>query len=901
MWIGSGHQLVAHARLLAPAVPLDLGGSDWTVSNGNGSVTAAASVPGVVHADLMAAGIVPDMYYRFNDVEYRWVSLEDWTFSKEFVVPADLAEPSYSVQLRADGIQGVASVFLNSQLVRSSDNMFHRHVANVSGVVVAGRNIVAVRIRSSVRYAEERRLSYPYDVPLNPEYVAYQGFDHRNYMRSSHQSSFGWDWGIGAVSAGMYLPIGLLFFQQQPVIRSVLLRTFSVGALGRFLLHADVTLDLPRSMAASEVTMKASCMSFSNVTAVDIPPAANSLVVPLWLDLESVKPEDLWFPRGLGPQTLHVFSVCVAGGTCFDSRTGLRSVLLDTSAVATGSKFQFVVNGLPLFLRGANYVPADAFLSPSRYNATMLQSLLEMAAAANMNAIRVWGGGIFELDAFYDRADELGIMIWEEFKFACALVPRDPEFVASVSKEIADQVTRLSRHPSIIVYGGNNENEMTLGWTVDAQANPRLYSSDYDYFYGAVMSPLIMRLDPSRPFWPSSPSNGPLVFDQDFVVFSYGDPNNASHGDVHFYTYASDCLDPDIFPRPRFASEFGFQSYPSVNSLLEVALPSDLFMFSPLMEHRQHHPLGNEQLVATLSLLFQFDTLTTPFSSFVWLSQLMQGLCMQTEAEHYRRLWGTDVGTAGALYWQLNNVWQAPSWSSMEYGGSWKLAHYFSRRFYAPQLVSSQLSSYGLQNVTERNFEIWLVNDQPHALAGSTVFLDMCSFAGDCRPSIPFVNVTVGPLTSRLVQSLWLVKLMEESRCLLPTSCFALLHWVSSAGELLSSNYHLFSRPKDLVLAGSLRYLNLTVDVSNCTRETAAAPSSCLVRISNPPSSGSAALFVCASAVALGSWSDNVLPVLRPAETWTVSFLPTSGTVVDAQTLLAGLRVTSLMDHQRRL
>jgi beta-mannosidase len=626
----------------------------------------------------------------------------------------------------------------------------------------------------------------------------------------------------------------------------------------------------------------------------------------------------LWWPVGYGSPALFDVTLNLHVENSFSpvdtltKRTGLKHVELDTSAAPGGSLFRFVVNNVPVFARGANYVPADAFQSPQRINATFLSDILDAAVQANMNMIRIWGGGIFEDDALYDGADERGIMVWEEFKFACALVPRSPAFLESIRREVNDQLTRLAHHASIVVYGGNNENQLTLDWTVDAQDNKKLYDTDYNVLYADVLVPLVFSLDHSRPFWPSSPSNGFLVNDPEnnFVVLAYGNGNNASQGDVHFYTYGSDCTDVSIFPQPRFASEFGFQSYPSVESWAEVSQPADLYLFSPLMDHRQHHPDGNQQLVTAISVLFPFQN-DTAFGSFVYLSQLLQGICMRSESEHYRRLRGDpNIQTAGTLYWQLNNNWQAPSWSTLEYGNSWKLAHYFARRFYAPVLVSpvvrwtkavapqptvahlrhaATTSRQSSRDVTvDSVFDVWIVNDGMSDLTDASLSIVTYSWLGKKLHNFTMPLSTIPSGTSKMVWSKDTLVALLDFGCLIGVQCFSEVYLSTAKDGLVSRNSQLFASPK--LLAGELSAPKLSAVVQSCPNSR-----ECIVMVRNEPSSG-VALWPALRHDGLRGWlSDNVMPTLLPGESAEVTFF--SAQDINKSSLQAALSVQSLWDH----
>jgi beta-mannosidase len=368
------------------------------------------------------------------------------------------------------------------------------------------------------------------------------------------------------------------------------------------------------------------------------------------------------------------------GASAISKKIGFRRVELV-------APFHFVVNGVPVFLKGANWIPVDSF--PERATEARVDWLLRSSVHANMNVLRNWGGGIYQTDFFYERCDEYGILVWEEFKFACALYPATSEFLASVSTEAAQQVTRLKHHPCVLLWSGNNENEVGLvdqWWDLPDSELPA-YESMYSSLYFHTLERVITRTDASpRPFVPSSPSNWPSENASQPIA---SNPQSESLGDVHFYDYVHDCWNTSYFPSPRFASEYGYQSYPSFNALLAVsdAAAGDHAMDSAWMKHRMHHPDGLAQMRGQLDMHWAYPE-EGNFRGQLWLYQVVQAMCYKSETEHYRRGRGTPARTMGSLYWQLNDVWQGASWSSMEYNGKWKVLHYFVEEFYASVLVS---------------------------------------------------------------------------------------------------------------------------------------------------------------------------------------------------------------------
>lgn len=375
---------------------------------------------------------------------------------------------------------------------------------------------------------------------------------------------------------------------------------------------------------------------------------------------------------------------------------GFRTVELIQEPVSMnnpndGYTFNFRINGVDLFAMGSNWIPSSILPEQSN-NVAHIRYLLQSAKDANMNMLRVWGGGLYESDEFYKMADEMGIMIWHDFMFACALYPTDEEFLSSIRLEIEQQVQRLQYHPSIVLWAGNNENEMAIAgpWWPEVVAWNKKLREAYQLLYVETIKPIVQILDPTRAYIESSPSNGVM---SNSAVYSISRvPNDNKFGDVHHYDYMADSFDWTSFPSTRFASEYGYQSYPSFNALSSVTTPNDWkYPLTQNIVHRQHRMTGELEIKHQIRLHFKELEAggLNQFKTFLYASQLTQAIGIKTETEFYRRNRFIDLDTKlgktmGALYWQLNDVWQAPSWSSIEYGGKWKMLHYFARRFFFP-------------------------------------------------------------------------------------------------------------------------------------------------------------------------------------------------------------------------
>ncbi|KAL3196771.1 hypothetical protein MRX96_015385 [Rhipicephalus microplus] len=713
----------------------------WRASNSNGSITVPSTVPGGIYTDLNMAGIIGEPYYGDGDVEYEWVGWESWKFHRTFVAPTYITDHRH-VKLVAHGIDTACTVTLNGIDALNTSNMFVRYEVEVTSMLRRNNSIV-VSCESPLRYAlrkHELRVSsnttpvYPLCAP--PEQ---RGQCHINLIRKM-PCSFGWDWGPSFPSTGIWKPIELVAYNQV-FIRDVTVTTtqkrtkyqahkwdIEVGVFftlsRRAPKHGTISVSLGASFLFSSVVRFANVAN-SNKSHEDYSGKGDGA-------RQHPRQIEHWWPSGYGNQKLYHLNVSMSvdGEQCDKViRFGFRTVELvedDISNDTLGTEFYFKINGVPIFAKGSNWIPADIF--PERVTEAYVRDLLQSAKDANMNMIRVWGGGTYETDHFYDLADELGILIWQDLMFSVSEYPSDNNFLRSVAAEVRQQVRRLQRHPCLIVWVGNNENENNLFFNFWGNAKSCL--NDYRRLYTYTIKRVIDREDKSRPFLSSTPSNGrngsPVLHNTSLParlhldmddVWKYGSPNSEERGDLHYYEYWDYAWRPAMYPIARFVSEYGLLSHPSPGTMRKIAPESTLvFPFSPFLQARQHHSGGTSELIQSLYVYFgiaahdsSFNRTEDGYAMVSYLSQVVQAEAVRTGCESFRR-WRSylDEGghghTMGVLYWQLNDIWQAPSWSSIEYGGRWKMLHYFAKKFYSPVLVSP------FSNKT--HLTVFIVNDE---------------------------------------------------------------------------------------------------------------------------------------------------------------------------------------------
>ncbi|XP_070394202.1 beta-mannosidase-like isoform X2 [Dermacentor albipictus] len=759
------------------------------------TISVPSNVPGGIYTDLKMAGVIDEPYYGENDLHYEWVALENWTFYRSFTLPTYIFGYR-SIRLVAHGIDTVCTVTLNGVNVLKTENMFIRYEVGVR-LVLRRNNSIVVSCQSPVLYAlrkhEERtRVSSPV-LPLCPPPIQ-RGHCHVNLIRKM-PCSFSWDWGPSFPSTGIWKTIELEAYDRA-VIRDVTVSTTpqrtAYGGLGwvinvgvffklapRAPKHGTIFISLGDILLGSKTVilkkLKTRTQSFQELSGeVKI-----SVVVPQAIEI------DRWWPTGYGSQKLYQLNVTMSidDELCDKMiKFGFRTVELQEDAidgVDEGAKFYFRINGVPIFAKGSNWVPADIF--PERVTEEYVRELLQSAKDANMNMIRVWGGGIYESDYFYDLADELGIMIWQDLMFCVSRYPADEAFLRSVAVEVHQQVRRLQRHPSLIVWVGNNENEN--GIYDDQWGYLSSVLDDYRKLYVYTIKRVIDREESSRPFLSSSPSNGragnPAFLNTSIPknltlseedIWPRGPPNSANYGDMHFYRYDNDIWDPTTYPIPRFMSEFGIQSYPSAETMRKVAPESALvYPFSPFLQYRQRHIGGNKELVRSLKHHFTIPTdewnvngTENGYSMISYLSQVAQAEGVRAGCESFRR-WRSYLGpvgrgnTMGVLFWQLNEIWQAPSWSSIEYGGRWKMLHYFAKKFFSPVLVSPFI--YG------PDLCVFVVNDKLLPLHDVLLRILVYHWASFIPLRSVTVNLTVPAASSYDAAKIELGRLWKSSSC----------------------------------------------------------------------------------------------------------------------------------------
>jgi beta-mannosidase len=720
----------------------------------------AATVPGCVHIDLLANKLIDDPFYRDNEKKQQWIGKTDWEYQTHFVLTPDVLNHEH-IEIVFEGLDTYAEVYLNDTPVLKADNMFRTWRVDCKRALKTGENVLRVVFRSPINEVLPVMAKMKYQLPAPND----QGEKTSPYTRKAPYQ-YGWDWGPRFVTSGIWRPAYLEAWNQARVSNlQIVTNQITAGVAS---LTATVEIETDRPFKATTVLRNMTTGTVAAEKEVSLDKGDNRIPINL-----TIPHPQLWWPNGLGAHFVYTFQVqLLANGRLIDqksTRTGVRLLELRQQPDESGKTFTFYINGTPVFAKGANWIPADSF--PTRITKAKYRQLVASARDANMNMLRVWGGGIYESDDFYDACDEMGILVWQEFMFACSMYPATPEFLENVRHEAIDNVTRLRNHPSIVIWCGNNEIEtgwQHWGWK---QALPASLWDDYKKIFHGVLAEVTAAFDPSRPYWPSSPSSN-----------LEDDPDSERMGDVHYWQvwHAAAPFSEYEKQHPRFMSEYGFQSFPQIDTVKTYTLATERDIQSTVMLAHQRHPRGN-QLIREYMLREYPEP--KDFESFLYVSQVLQAEGIRTGAEHLRRIMPHNMGS---LYWQMDDCWPVASWSSIDYYGRWKALQYYARRFYTNLLITP--------HVEEGTLKFYVVSDYTQA-APAKVHVALRDFDGHVLKSFDR-EVTLAPLASRSYFDLNQSELLQETDA---KNSFLYCE-LSVAGKVVSTHDYFFAPFKELRL-----------------------------------------------------------------------------------------------------
>lgn len=638
----------------------------WQFKNAKETEWLKAKVPGTVHTDLLHLKKIPDPYLANNESILQYLENENWDYKTNFIITKAELDNEH-IDLQFDGLDTYAKVFVNDSLVLEANNMFRTWIIDIKKGLHVGKNTIYIQFESAVNKAKLEVAKLPYTLPG----------DEKVFVRKA-QYQFGWDWGPRFVTCGIWKDVKLKFWNQAKInhVQFIQKSLTNTKSLVEFKLQINSSLD---DMFQIKVLDNNAVKVFD--MNVNLQSGSNSIKLAI-----EIKDPKLWWTHNLGEQNLYNYAFILTNSKRFVDSTsvtfGLRTIELMQEKDSVGKSFYFKLNGVPIFTKGANYIPEDNFLP--RVNLAKTKELIKNAKTANINMLRVWGGGTYASNDFYKLCNQNGILVWQDFMFACAMYPANNEFLANVSAEINDQIVRLRNNPSLAIWCGNNEIDegwKNWGWQKQfnySTADSTKIAQQYKTLFEIVIKNAVYHLDNSRAYWPSSPSIG------------WGRKESLTQGDAHYWGVWWGMEPFKIYQNKvgRFMSEYGFQGMPSVQTFKNMGVlqlkDGKNVLDSTVLKTHQKHPTGYK----TIQTYMERDYLVPKtFENYVYVSQLLQAEGIKTAIEAHRRAMPYCMGS---LYWQLNDCWPVTSWSSVDYNGDWKALHYQVKQSFSDVLISIQ-------------------------------------------------------------------------------------------------------------------------------------------------------------------------------------------------------------------
>lgn len=675
--------------VLAQNSDRNLGKEHWIFRKKGDVKWLSASVPGTVHTDLFNNKVIPNPFYGTNEKQLQWIENEAWEYETSFVVsPSELKHKT--VELQFDGLDTYAEVFLNGKSILNVDNMFRNWKVEVKKYLKVGQNKLTVVFQSAVKKGKEAAKKLNYTLPS----------DEKIFTRKA-QYHYGWDWGPRFVTAGIWKKVQLNFWNSA-TIENV---KYEQKLLSDEIAQLDFTAEVDCKQSGKYQLI------INDVSEIYSLKKGKNL---LKIDYEIKNPKR-WWSNGLGEAYLYPFVISLSEKNTMLSKKemniGLRTLELVQEKDNFGKSFYFKLNGVPVFMKGANYIPPNSFLPKAKDS--VYKSIVKNAVEANMNMLRVWGGGVYADDAFYDECDKNGILVWQDFMFACAMYPGDAAFLKNVKREVVDNVNRLQNHPSLALLCGNNENDEgwhNWGWQkqyhYSAADSTKIWNDYKKLFHELIPKTLDSLLSKEKNiYWPSSPSIG------------WGRKESLLQGDSHYWGVWWGMEPFEVYKKKigRFMSEYGFQGMPNLETFNAFANENELNLTSESVKNHQKHPTGYQTIQTYMERDYKVPT---NFEDFIYVSQLLQAEGMKTAIEAHRRAKPYCMGT---LYWQLNDCWPVTSWSSVDYFGNWKAFHYQAKRSFENVLVSVAEE--------ENQYKVYVVSDEVSSKKGK-LELQLLDFEG---------------------------------------------------------------------------------------------------------------------------------------------------------------------------
>ena len=660
--------------------------NDWIVSESGKNEWIPAKVPGCIHTDLLSSNKIEDPFYRTNEKKLQWIDKTDWEYKTTFST-SNIILQKQNIRLYFKGLDTYADVYLNDILLLKADNMFREWKVDCKSLLKNGNNELKIIFHSPTKKGLEKLKELGFQPPTSNDQSEIGEMDTNKVSIFTRKApyDYGWDWGPRLVTSGIWRPVYLeawdnakienAHYQIKNLISSkaVLIASFEILSST----NQKITLLISDSNGSKNLAkLKTELKQGENTVTANV-------------EIDNPK---LWWTNGLGEPYLYKLKAeLLLNNETIDEKTtnvGIRTVKIIQKPDSVGKSFYIELNGIPIFMKGADYIPNDIF--PSRVTPEKYEKIIQSAADANINMLRVWGGGIYENDIFYDLCDQKGILIWHDFMFACAMYPVNNEFIENVRQEFIDNIKRLRNHPCIALWCGNNEiqgawaeGDENRGWRWKEKFNAKqrkyLWDSYYQIFY-KTLPEVLKTLDSTRFYWPSSPIAN---YDE------YDGKMSFTSGDVHYWGvwHGKEPFEEFAKKIGRFMSEYGFQSFPEFKTVQSYTLPEDYSIESEVMASHQRSGVGNMLIKKYMSYYYK-----TPkdFESFLYVSQVQQAEAIKSAIEAHRSKMPLCMGT---LYWQINDCWPVASWSSIDYYNRWKALHYFARKAYQKFLICPRLEN----------------------------------------------------------------------------------------------------------------------------------------------------------------------------------------------------------------
>ncbi len=737
-----------------------------------------ATVPGCVHTDLLNNRLIQDPFYRTNEKTLQWIDKKDWEYESAFVIDDEMLKFS-QLELYFKGLDTYAEVRLNGTLILTADNMFREWLADVKPYLKKGENKIHILFRSPIQIGLQKleALGFPLPAVNDQSENGELGDKKVSVFTRKAGYHYGWDWGPRFVTSGIWRPILLRGWDDARITHVQVIQEQLTDEMAKMKAIAMVKVDVPGEYSVSMAIQD------GNPSEPQKKVLLSKGIHSVELSFTIAQPKR-WWSHGLGEPFLYQIQTSLAREKIlldqYTVSTGLRTIRIVQEPDDAGKSFYVELNGVPVFMKGANYIPGDNFLN--RITPEEYQKIIALAVDANMNMLRVWGGGIYEDDFFYDLCDRNGILIWQDFMFGCSMYPGDEAFLENVRLEAEDNVRRLRNHPCIALWCGNNEIDVAWsqfdekgGWGWKQQYNTKQREEiwkAYDRIFHKILPEVIRENDPDRFSWPSSPMAG------EGKHAGY----ETQSGDIHYWGVWHGLHRFEDFRKyvGRFMSEYGFQSFPEFKSVKSYTVPSDWDIESEVMAAHQRSGIGNLRIKQYMDWYYKIPS---DFESFLYVGQVLQAEAIKSAIETHRRRMPHNMGT---LYWQLNDCWPVASWSGTDYYRRWKAMHYFVRNAFSEVLVSPVIEG--------KNVEIHVVSDRLQPIEAG-MEMKLMDFEGNVLKEV-FKNVRIPANSSGKFYSEELNSFLKGNPA---DEVFVYVKVLENSG-LLSENTLFFESPKDLRL-----------------------------------------------------------------------------------------------------